>query len=686
MNALVRKELRQILPAQLLVTALVSLAWFFADPRWALAPFAEEQSSLYVAVQISCLLAGLALGLGQFTLERWQGTEAYLVHRGTGRRGAFRAKVLAGLASLVLLAIVPPSLFGSFYLSSQDHAGSASVLSLVQAAIAGATVVPGYALGVFVAQVRRGWILRAALALLGAATLLSALTWLAHPAVQLWHIPFVGPLLAAAWLLFLAGREFETGERSKRSRPIALLRALTTAALCLPFFLFVPFFVRAALRIDVMAGFPHVVEDGQGKLFVATPTERDRASLLGSNPGIPRVGNVYELVDAEGGRVPDSTALHYNSWSSYSDNQVAPHADKAHFTTLYAPFWTPMTQVPEIVRRTDGHHPRGPLQLSGPWHVARDQPVGWHVLVDLSDGAVWVGAWSTMPRHRLATLGPSIRVLEGKRNSGPVLCDEATGLLRTLRNQQDNDELPVLEVVALPDGDRFVGVEPLYSVDAARIGVRIKAQGELLRGTTGLYVRDHQGWLRWEELGLSERAGRAPETELDELHRWSLVFSSLDGFGFHLDVLDAVTGDTRLAIDLTPTTQRQRNKAFLAELACLTFSPAVVLASWSSPRRVAPEHFGVIGPTLLDELRGRNRTGIVVASLLLAAALTRQLWRRLGQGGAPLELRLWWCGATALLGLPAYVLCRLLEPRAARTSRVAVARERREPRFVIRTA
>lgn len=699
MNALVRKELRQVLPAQLLLTVLLTVVWLVgADPEMVLAPYAEGQFSLYALLEVFCLSEGLVLGLGQFAMERWQGTEAYLVHRGTGRSGAFRAKMFAGLASLAPIAIVPPAVFGCFHLLTQDHAGGASVASLVQTIVAGLTVVPGYALGVFVAQVRRGWLARAALALFGALTLLVALTLLAYPVAWVERIPLAWhtgiALGTGAWLLYLARREFEAGEQPMPSRRIALLRAVTAAALCLPPFALMPYVVRGSLHLDIAGDYPHIVEDEQERLYIATRTDRDRDELEKLHPGIPRAGWVYELIDAHGNRVPDDVGLQYHGLRSYRDFRAdAPKSPKT-FTTVYAPNWTRLTPLPEGLRWTSRQGPREPLALSGPWYTAQNQPFGWTVLLDFSDGALWVQSSSnTTPRPwtRLATLGSSMRVLEGASDAGGtpfVLCDESTGRLLRLRNHAtDARALPVLEDAPLPDGDRFVAVEPLFDADAARSGAWGWEQGEVVRGTHGLYVHDGFRWLRWPEDRLSDDEGRAPAAALESLRRWSLAASASDGTGFRIDVLDARTGEPRIAYDFRPTTPRQRTRARMAELACLAHPPAVVLASWASPKRQGANVFSSrLGLTQVDELRGRNRTWIVVVSLLLAAALTRNLWRRLSEADSPLELRLWWCVATALLGLPAYVLCRLIEPRAARAPRPGEPREQREPRFVIRTA
>lgn len=684
MNALFRKELRQILPAQLFLTALFSAGWFLiVAPDVALAPYDSGQVAQHALIACFCLILGLVLGLGQFGSEHWSGTQAFLVHRGTGHRGAFHAKVLAGLIGLAPLVVVPPTAFVAVHVLGEEVSGRAAAINLLRMVGAGSVAVLGYAIGVLAAQVQRGWLVRIGLALLGSLTGLLLLTVLYVPR---W-IPSEHPLarlllmeaLVAAGLLVLARAAFEEAPFHGQARIACFVRAAALSALCLPLLALASFF--AVMTQSFASQDRHIVEDRQERLYIATRTDIDREQLVAGREGLSPMGQVYSLTDERGELIELDAALPYRGYEArFPAWQEKQSPELPSYRTLFAPFVDSLISLSDAPELDFVRHPE-PFAWSGPWselHVGTD----WWVRVDQSTGTLW-GARipNTDPHwHRLTSLGTRVEVVQrSSPGSRPILCD-AKGRRLWSATDSTKDSPPGLELAPLPNGDHFVGIEPLLDESALRKGLWQRHGGTIVRGELDLYAFIDGTWFPWRELGDLARDGAAIAEELPRLQRWTLSATAQRGSLSRVEVFDARTGQPRIVLELPPSSRA-------AELWCLTLPPVATWISWASPAGPAWDpRLLRIGLAEVSLLRGQTRTWIPALLLVGCAFLVRDLWRRLHHGGAPIELRLWWCGLTALLGLPAYVLCRLIEPRAKYTPWVTAACLRPLPRYEIRTA
>lgn len=696
MNALVRKELRQILPVLLLLTSIATVAWFLlVHPGEMLAPHSEDAESLLLLIHLLALVEGLVIGFGQFAVEGWTATRDYLVHRATGSRRAFHAKVLAALIGLSVLIALPPTAFGAYHLGRWDHAGWASVLRLVQAGLAGSTVFIAYALGTLVALLDRPWWVRLAFAALGAIHLLGFSTLGAVIRTDL--DPVYGLLLSQAVgtvVLLWAARDLFHGQSapaSAGSRPRAFARAAILVGLALPIFAIAPAWLLQESRVGYLARLPHLVEDEHGTLYVATETderrersEPDKANLVRSI--FDSWWPLYDLVDENGQRVPEEEASEYVPRASYR---------RGRFSTVYMPDIDAFTPLEGLDVQDAASADTVPFLLTGPWH-RQDGDRGPHWL-DLGTGTLWLRSWEERGSWEegalrwtpMSPLPTPLREFRSPLPSGredSLFVNPARGRFWTLAEREQTREVS-LEEVTFPPGDTFVGFEPLFDAYGACAGLDDGGYGELARGSVDSYAWTGTGWKAWSELSAEERGDFLREPEFRARRAWILTLSEFDGIGFQLDVHDAKTGELRASLDLSPSTPAQRRAARICVAYGLALPPVVALASWASPARLDLDpRIRRIGVTQMDLLRGQRRTWIVAVLVVLGALLARDLWRRLERGGAGLELRLWWCAVTALFGLPAYLLCRLLEPRAARAPRPCEPREQREPRYVIRTA
>ncbi len=207
---------------------------------------------------------------------------------------------------------------------------------------------------------------------------------------------------------------------------------------------------------------------------------------------------------------------------------------------------------------------------------------------------------------------------------------------------------------------------------------------ELFRGERDTYVWDGTQWVAWSATERLDRLGFVAAEEAPQHQRWAVDVMPIDGLSYSVAVRDTSPGGPHLELIVDSATFLQRR---VAEAVSLLFSPAVAVPSWLSPQGLLKRELQfAFGFVQVDLLRGRHHTWVLLVVVGLALVLTRDVARRLDRGGAPIELRLWWCGATVLLGLPAYLLCRLIEPRAARAPRALEPKLRRLPRYEIRTA
>lgn len=684
MIALVRKELRQVLPAlmfQALLLAGAGLA--ILPPHEVLAPYHELQGWLHAIVAAVCFVEGIVLGYGQFAYERWQGTEAYLVHRATGRAGAFRAKALAGMLALATLVVLPPGVFGAVHLSEHPYAGSASVTRLGLIALASCTAFVGYGAGVLATNLGRSLVGRVCHALLLAATstlvvLLAVLPLSVGP--QPMALRFALVVLALTAALLWCGRETFAGRESRShagERIASFAYASLVAALCLPPLALLPYLGLDRARAQFEADAPEIVADDRGELFIATPTDRDRKALWQHNRDLPSYGRVFDIVDLTGEPVPEELALQHTGWSGNSPFETVVDAGSMRRAELG-------DEHPLESRIASGL----PFGLTGPWLSREVNSFPW--CFERDSGEHWVSGRRFDPLWmrdvapdphwwRLDARTPDFHVVPGVTRAGSYpgvfLVEEEARFLRLVASEELGG--PALVEVPLPGGDRFVELGMLYSIPEARLGLSVRRRG-LVIGERGRYVWNGMGWSVWEDVEELDRMGLATLEELPALRTWTLEVTPTRGLGYRVALLDPASGAPAVELDVLARTDRQRRSEALAIASCLAMPPLAAVHSWFQPLRdLQGPPMLALGTNEVQPLHGQRRTWIVALLVVLTAWLVHDLGRRLARRGAPAERRLLWCLLTAALGLPAYLLARAVECPGRRVQERTAAR--REP-------
>ena len=667
MRTLLSKELRQVLPAHVLLSLLFALFWWLTTtPEDLVALQGSGLRERHLLIGGVYLIEGLVLGFAQFGAERWNRTEAYLVHRGTGVGGAFAAKLVAGLVALAVLVVAPLALWLAAQLASGGWIEGAPLAHLGHALGVATTCLGGYAVGAFATQLRGTWSQRVCLGVLAGCTVLYAAKIGADPVEALGQASLarfvaVQAVLAVAVLAVAFGL-FRSGEDSARTWPPVVAAAFAVVALelfTLPYIV-APAAATRALRRGMIEAGPAVVQASDGTLYRAEELD----------------GRRWSLTDAEGRPAPDGLARDFNGWGRDDDP----------LRTLYRPSSIPLswTQRPD-----DALEPRPARSwvferparriLTGAEDARYDVVRGRLALVvrdERGDGR-WVEL--EVPA-RMGVCYPS-GVPFGERRP-PLLVDVAGGRLFALDATPGRE--PRLVEQRLPDGDRVVGVQRSQTAHRLRAGLF-----EPLGTSDSLVVLGERGPYTW----LGDRL--APTAEVDADRLAGLVPPSgavpgglrlapvdVDGLGHVLEVRDAATGRVRLEVE----TRAGPLRAATMHLSTLVSAPVAALVSWSRPPIEPTRADRATSEPLADPLLlGRSRTGLLAAVLALGALLAVSTWRTLGRAGSPPLARSLWTVGTLFLGLSAWFLARLFAPRGtpARTtpSREAVA----EAQLVIRT-
>jgi hypothetical protein len=692
MNALVRKELRQVLPGQMFQSVLLAAAGLaILDPHEVLAPFHENQAWLHAVVAAICFMEGVVLGYGQFAYERWMGTEAYLVHRSTGRAGAFHAKARAGLLALTTLAVLPAATFGAFHLGQHPYAGSASVVRLLLVALASCTAFVGYGAGSLAYNLGRTLLGRVGLALAISATVFFVVALAALPLTfgpRSMALRFAVVVVGLAALLLWSGRHAfasNEGRGPARARVSAFAFGVIAALLCLPPLALLPYFGVAWAITGFEADAPELVEDDQGELFVATPTNRDRMALWQGNREFPHYGRVYEIVDLQGVSVPEARSLHYAGRFGNGPFELVFDASYLNYRRL--------GQDNRIERWIE---PGLPFGLTGSWLSRSINSFSW--CFERSSGEHWIRdsnfdssmivfrelepLW-----RRLDERTPDLQVIygvSGTSGSPIVLLEDESRFLRLVASNELGGAM--LVDAPLPNGDRFVEMGMLYGEKQARLGLSTRRRS-LVIGERGRYVWNGLSWISWDEVEGFDRSGLATLEEIADLQRWTLEVTPAKGLGYHVAFHDSGTGARVAELAVRARTAKQYGSEWLATLSCLALPPISAVRSWFQPLR-APQ--GLLrlafGSAEVDPLRGQRRTWVVATLVALAAWLVRDLGRRLARRRIPAERRVLWCLLAAAFGLPAYVLGRTIERNFHRSARAASSVVRTDQALVIRTA
>lgn len=658
MKSLLAKELRQVLPAHALLALLFTVGWrLVVSPDDAVVPHAGDLGERHRLLAMVYLAEGLVLGFALFGMERWNRTEAYLVHRGTGPGGAFAAKLVAGLAALALLIAAPPLVFALSHLVAGTWIADAPLTPLVHAMAASTTALGGLAAGVFGAQLRGGWGRRVGLAVLGACSVLYAAKVGASPVEALGQASLVRfvllQLALAVGVLCAAFGLFRAGEDAGRAWPPATAAAFAAACLALftlPYIVGPMAITRAVRNAAIVAG-PQVLQDAAGKLYLAQR----------------RGQREWSIRDAQGGAVSEALASSYDGYG----RKDAP------FLSLYRPHSTPLSWL-------------GPQDDAGEPFPARAwvferptrrvlTPAGdaWYDIAGGRIGAVVRdearnGRWVEIDAPpRMAVSYPEGRPF-GERHA-PLLVDASAGRLWSL--EADPGREPVLVERLLPQGERVLGVVRVQSKARLRVGLY-----EPIAYSSSLAVVGERGPYLWD----GERSAPLAEIEPTWLEdsgalesdpsavAFQLLPTDIDGLGYTLEVRDAASGELRLRSEY----RASGFGALLMRAATLVSAPAAALISWTRPPLVPRRaDASPAGPFSDPLLAGRAHGGLLLAVVLLGAVLALSTWRRLGRDGTPPLARALWTAGALTLGPSVWFLARALAPARTPAPRAA----RREP-------
>jgi hypothetical protein len=672
-KTLVAKELRQILPAHVLLAGLFAVGWWLAvTPAAAVVPHASDLADRNRSLAMLYLLEGLILGFAQFGLERWNGTQAYLLHRGTGAGGAFAAKVAAGLAALAFLIAAPPLVFALAHVVAGTWIEGAPLASLGHAMAASTTAFAGFAVGAFATQVRGTWGRLAACAILGGCTLLYAAMVAAEPIdalnrasaarFVLAQAAIATAVLAVAFGLFRRG----AGEGQARSPVTAAAFAVVVLELLTLPYVVGPSSMTKVLRRSAIAAGPQVVQDPAGELYLAERRgERD-----------------WSIRDATGRPVPDALASAYDGYGRSGEP----------FLSLYRPRSTPLSWIGP---QDDALEPFAGREWHFAHHARRvltrgDTPHGdaWY---DIAEGRIGTIVRDETGRGRWVELAvpPRMGVCYPKgREFGerfaPLLVDAEAGRLWSLEAEPGRE--PELVERHLPEGRRVQGVVRVHSKARLRVGLH-----EPVGTSDSLAVVAEDGPYLWDGERLAPLAEVEPEWLSDsgalesdpDAVALRLAPVDIDGLGYSLEVRDAVTGELRLEADY-----RARGlSAALMHAATLLSAPFAALVSWTrpplDPRTADRTHEGPLSDPMLA---GRSRSGLLLAVWILGALLAASTWRGLGRTGTPPLARAVWTAGTLAFGISAWFLARIFGPAHVPTKSVARREAAANPRMEIVTA
>jgi hypothetical protein len=639
-------------------------------PERILLPNYWSIDGLYLGWTLVAAAEGFLIGLLQHARERGLRTQAYLLHRGTGPLQAFLSKVLCGLAAVSLAVALPPLVYWLWHVVLSPSVEDPLNERLVHFLAFGAAGIPAYGLGGFVAQLRCPWWSRVLLGLVGSLTvfLVPSMRWTAGDE---WTMPIVPVLIAhaglASFLLAGAYRLFRAGEDT--ARPWPAYQGLVAAALVLPL-VFLPWIyfignVQARLRLELLGTYPQVVEDAENTLYFVNevqPVEDGHRS---------RWQREYELWSSDGLPIRDERVRRYSGFGWDFDP----------FLTVFDPGFTPLQldgpgDGLDLARRYFGGFDGAWIALNFGHEWPRDR---WF---HPADGTIhFVGSriddptMSTTPHEVRGRPDKSfsLRTLVLDSMQVPHLSAPQRLLIdlddHTLWFARATAEDIAVESLTLPGGDTLVGLERLYSTFLLRAGLyepSPPSDAFLLVGSKGRYLWTNEGIATVEDdrqLAENYQRKTVPASAAEGFIAWRMEPSKVDGLGFHLDVFDVKTGQLALQHDYRPESSAQRRLAAFAWLCSLARPPIGSL--WSSfgaqtdPRDVVYARVSVLRDPLL---LGGSNPHLLWTSVGLGAFLALSVHRRL-RGNPHSRAVCWtWTGAVALFGIPAWLVCQMVEP------------------------
>jgi hypothetical protein len=546
-----------------------------------------------------------------------EGTETWLHLRATGADGAFRAKVLAGWASMAILVLGTLALH-ALWTRLASPWGAAADWSLLGGHLAlGGLALSGHALGAWAAHLPRAErSVRVGAALLGAASLYTlaaqtSLRWDRGPEPPIARFVLVQLVLAGALLLLawgLARARLEPGRApgARHSRRNALLAVL-------------------------LLGLP----------VALTPTSLQDALARLAQRGAPRIafGEDGRPVVQDGGGLP---------------------GDDVIFDARSTPLSWADAGPPPLERRFVGQpfdfRPATLMLLGGDVQ----QPLGWYDQVSRRFRTyVWHGGRAT----ELRTLGladgaplpAGALPVFGWDAASVAFVDAASGGAWQLHRTPDGT--PRLDEAPLPGGERLVGLERVHWLRFARAGLYepYGVSDQLLaRGETGLWTWTDGGWAPWTPEDDDVLESRFDEAVLVRLQRAG------DGLRPRVAVRDERSGELLLE---APAASPGETRVLLAQGLSLARPPLLAVLAALRPDAVRDETDTALDAYTRDvALAGGARPWLLGGALAVAALLALSVRRHLGREPGERGLRAAWTLAVLLLGVPAAIAAGLVEP------------------------
>ncbi|MCK6445483.1 MAG: hypothetical protein L6Q99_03750 [Planctomycetes bacterium] len=488
MNPMLSKELRQLAaPFGIVLAVAVAATAAVGNQAIEVAEPSFGGNDELRVLGAGFALAGATLGWHQFASERNRATESYLVHRDGGHAAAFRAKfVAAWIAFAIGIAALAVTFFARTWLldvaapvARWDSLGSAIWTACV--------IVPAHAAGVFTAQLRGSAATRTLgfFATAGGSLVLALLASRRFGDSGAASLGVYLPVLAlTTWMwLALARRMFAEGDDPDLGyrKSLSLTSAGLVLLLAVPLVENVVSSYQRGLGTALEARRPVIVADPERRVLLAARDERG-----------------WRAVDPASG---EFVGAELTGFRGRLFDQESPYALlHAHAATPLE--WHGPAGDPSRLRVRDDA-----FSFAGSWqHLVLEGRGEWSAWIGSRDREVVAYRRSDDRLERVELARPDGRPFSertaivygaGKEGSAGFLVDLADS---TAWRFDASGARPVLEPLALPDGDRIVGVEQLQSISRARIGAFEPfgySDRLAVRGERGLYVAVGEGLSSW---------------------------------------------------------------------------------------------------------------------------------------------------------------------------------------------
>lgn len=695
MRSLIRKEWGALLP--LVGFAFVILCLLMFGSRGSPLTFIVPDDFLAESVLTIAAIAGVVLGYLQFASERWLGKTAYLLHRGTGRSTIFSAKVIAGLGATLILSLGPLVVFALARRFLSDNGPLVRFDRVVEPACAAAFAATAYGLGVLAAQVRRHPIAEIVLANVGiCGAVLLAICVLDHSPADVngaLTVFVTSQLGLGAILLALARRMFLDDvdrEIAIRRAPLGALALVAVPMVVLPAVAIVAslqgHFLAASRRSDAIL----LRDDGDGSIFAVRRDRRGdyrcldaRGEFDMSAPELRPSGQdiTYETLYPSHDFFPLRRGMEFPKarWESVRDN--------------YLRYLLPGGSMHEAVAASPGdlsvffdrtHHVLRIYGLVERWGAGQ----GREVPVQFEPGKPPSGATfsdDTRIVRGLARPRPAMELSQALLGHAPAedrmhscIVDPADGSHWSLDLKASP---PVLVLDALPGGDRFVKLEPLYERRPGEPGRRWTVGIDVVvRGEKGAYVWDGAAFRDYEPTSTL-----ALEADVASRIGVRVVAMATDPLVTRVEIRSTSDDHVRFTWDYGPRNPLERISASLAQGLTLLRPPLANVIASAQPAATEPINFWQPSWFLDPLLVGGRRSALLASSLVLGLASALWTSRRLRRQGTALPVLAVWTVVVFLAGPFAFLVARMFETRPS-SALEAEPRAALQPELLIESA